>query len=142
VDQPNCENADRAFLHPDPLYYHENTAVADFFLEAEAAIADGSVTQEELTLQAQFDSWGIYFRVDDDRLSSMGSDVYFSQDEYGYGTISTTDRYWLEKKVDGRWEPVPEVRPDTAYRMEKTREVRVRSEVVSLVASRYSPMKM
>ena len=39
-------------------------------------------------------------------------------------------------------EPVPEVRPDTAYRMEKTREVRVRLKVVSLVASKYSPMKM
>ena len=39
-------------------------------------------------------------------LSARGSDVYFAQDEFGFGTISTTDKYWLEKKVDGKWEEV------------------------------------
>ena len=111
VDQPDHPSADHVYLSPNPwdVFYDGAQNVSQFFAEAEAAIAEGFVTEEDLQTQAEFDSWGIYFRVDDDRLSSMGSDVYFSQDEYGYGTISTTDRYWLEKKVDGRWEPVPEV---------------------------------
>ena len=108
VDQPNCDNADRAHLYLDPLCY-ESATVADHFLAADAAIAEGSVTQEELTLQAHFDSWGIYFRVDDDRLSSTGSDVYFAQDDYGFGTISTTEKYWLEKKIGDTWQTVPTI---------------------------------
>lgn len=111
VDQPNHPTAERVYLIPS--YRHslngEEKTVSQFFAEAADAIGEGYVTAEELETQAEFDGWGIYFRVDDDRLSSMGSDVYLSQDEYGFGTVSTTDRYWLEKKVDGRWEPVPEI---------------------------------
>ena len=45
--------------------------------------------------------------MDDDLLSSMGADVCFAQDEFGKGTISTTEEYWIEKKVNGEWEKVP-----------------------------------
>ena len=111
VEQPNHETATNIQLMLDPIdmYYAEGTTVSGFFAEAEAAIVEGLVTAEELEAQAEFASWGIHFRVDDDRLSAMGSDVYFAQDELGYGMISTTDQYWLEKKVGGEWVIVPTV---------------------------------
>lgn len=111
IDQPNHENADHVNMMFEPIgmVYPEGRMVSDFFAEAEADIVEGMVTGEELAEQAVYASWGIHFRVDDDRLSSMGSDVYFSQDEFGFGTISTTDHYWLEKKVDGKWEKLPTV---------------------------------
>jgi len=111
IDQPNHETADHVDMMFEPIHliYPERKPVSDFFAEAEGAIAEGMVTAEELAEQAIYDSWGIHFRVDDDRLSSMGSDVYFSQDEFGVGIISTTEHYWLEKKVDGKWEKLPTV---------------------------------
>ena len=111
IEQPDYENTARAHLVFDPLniLFEGGKTVADFFGEAESIIAEGLVTAEELAVQAEYDAWGIFFRVDDDRLSGSGSDVYFSQDEYGFGTISTTDKYWLERKIDGKWEKVPTV---------------------------------
>ena len=111
IDQPNHETAQKVHLMFDVIggIYDNQKTVDDFFAEAEAAIEEGMVTAEELAEQAVYDAWGIHFRVDDDRLSSNGSDVYFAQDEFGFGTISTTDKYWLEKKVDGRWEEVPTI---------------------------------
>ncbi len=111
IDQPNHETAETVHLMFDAIggIYGNQKTVDDFFTEAKAAIEEGMVTAEELAEQAEYDDWGIHFRVDDDRLSSNGSDVYFSQDEFGFGTISTTDKYWLEKKVDGKWEEVPTI---------------------------------
>ena len=108
IEQPEYENTAIAHLTLGSLYFlfDGNKTVADFFEEADAAIKQGFVTDAELEEQAEYEAWGIFFRVDDDRLSGNGSDVYFSQDEYGFGTISTTDKYWIERKVDGRWEEV------------------------------------
>ena len=111
IEQPDHETAEHIHLMFKPLemYYEKERSVSDFFAEAEASIAEGMVTAEELAEQAEYTAWGIHFRVDDDRLSAHGSDVYFSQDELGCGNISTTDKYWLEKKVDGQWEEVPTI---------------------------------
>lgn len=111
VDQPNYENTDAGHILFDAIgsRFGETKTVADFFAEAKNAIMEGMVTSEELAVQAEYNAWGILFRVDDDRLSSMGSDVFFGQDELGWGTISTTDQYWLEKKVNGKWEEVPAI---------------------------------
>ena len=111
IEQPNHETAIRVHLmfDYDGTIVEGRTSVADCFAEAEAAIMKGMVTAEELAVQAEYDAWGIYFRVDDDRLSARGSDVYFAQDEVGFGTISTTDKYWLEKKAGDKWEMVPTV---------------------------------
>ena len=111
IEKPNHPTAGRVYLDVIPIsqMWGEPKAVSDFFIEAENAIAEGMVTSDELAIQAEFDDWGIYFRVDDDRLSSNGSDVYFSQSENGRGVISTTEQYWFEKKVNGNWEMVPTV---------------------------------
>ena len=111
VEQPNHETATRVNLYFGALegLYEPGKTVSDFFTEAEENIMKGMVTAQELEVQVEYDRWGIHFRVDDDRLSAKGSDVYFSQDELGFGTISTTDKYWLEKKAGDRWETVPTV---------------------------------
>ena len=107
IDSPNQDSADRVYLILDSGIGIE--IPADAFAQAEAAIGEGWITGEELAEQAEFADWGIYFRVDDDRLSGRGSDVSFSQDEYGFGTVSTTDRYWMERYEEGVWVTVPTV---------------------------------
>jgi len=111
IEQPNHESATKVHMMFDPIgsLYGEETEISDFFEEAENNIMKGMVTADELEVQAEFDRWGIHFRVDDDRLSAKGSDVYFAQDDMGFGTIATTDKYWLEKKVGGKWETVPTI---------------------------------
>lgn len=69
----------------------------------------GQVTREELSIEAEALSWGIYFRVDDDRLSPSGADVYVAQTTDGVGVLSTGKEYWLEKKVNGQWEKLPTI---------------------------------
>lgn len=111
VDQPNYEKTNTVDIQFDAIksMLGGTKTVADFFTEAKNAIMEGMVTSEELAVQAEYNAWGVLFRVDDDRLSSMGSDVYIGQDELGWGTVSTTDEYWLEMKVNGKWEVVPAV---------------------------------
>lgn len=111
VEQPNYENTERLYL---TFAYRgnllgEEKSISDLFGEAEAAIVNGVVSDAELSSQAELSDWAVFFRVDDDRLSSKGADVYFSQGEHGRGTISTTEEYWLEKKVDGNWETLPTI---------------------------------
>ena len=111
IEKPNYENTEIAHLIFDPLniLFEGKKTVAEFFADAESAISEGFVTAEDLAEQAEYDSWGVFLRVDDDRLSGSGSDVYFSQDDNGFGTISTTDKYWIERKVEGKWEEVPTI---------------------------------
>ena len=87
----------------------EPREISEFFIEAENTITEGSISGDELALQAEFNDWEVHFRVDDDRLSANGSDVYFSQGQTGRGVISTTERYWFEKKVGSDWKIVPTV---------------------------------
>ncbi len=64
---------------------------------------------QELAAEAEALSWGVSFRVDDDRLSPSGSDVYVGQTATGKGSLSTGIEYWLEKKVNGHWEKLPTI---------------------------------
>ena len=109
IQQPNYEYVDSVHLMLDPMtsLWSGSKTVSEAFADADSAIMQGFVTEEEMQTQAEFDEWGVFFRVDDDLLSSMGSDVGFVQDEFGRGSISTTEEYWIEKKVDGAWEKVP-----------------------------------
>ena len=109
VEQPNWPDVGTATLSLDPAWtlYEGKKTVEDFFLDAEAKIREGTVTASQLADQAEIDRWGIHFRVDDDRLTSRGADVSFSQDHMGFGTVSTTDKYFLERKVEGVWQEVP-----------------------------------
>ena len=111
VENPNDDKAATAMLILSmPNFPGEAVKTAgDYFTEAETRIAEGFVTTEELAEQAEYDAWGVHFRVDDDRLSDSGADVYIGQDVYGRGTLSTTEEYWLEKKVGGTWEVVPTI---------------------------------
>lgn len=111
IDKPNHPTAEIVYLEVTPAIqlFGELKTVSDYFAEAASVIAEGSVTSEELATQAEFSDWGVHFRVDDDRLSSRGSDVYLSQNEHGRGSISTTDQYWFEKKVDSEWVTVPTI---------------------------------
>ena len=111
IENPNHPTAGRVYLDviPASQMWGEPKTVTAFFVEAENTIAEGSIAADELALQAEFNDWGVHFRVDDDRLSANGSDVYFSQDKNGRGVISTTERYWFEKKVGSNWEIVPTV---------------------------------
>lgn len=107
----NAPNANTESISLDTHFGFEEKTPQDCFEEAVAAITEGAVSEEELAQQAEFDAWGFNFRVGDDRLSDSGSDVYYSQSETGRGTLSTTDEYWLERKVGNEWEVVTPVNP-------------------------------
>lgn len=111
VYQPDDAHADRLHLVLTPIdvLLGYGMTVEELFAQADAAVGEGTVSSEELEEQAELDSWGIHFRVDDDRLTGYGSDVAYSQDEFGFGEIHTTEAYWIERKVDGYWEKVPTV---------------------------------
>ena len=113
IDQPNYPNTARAFLE---LFYvntvnqgYENETPETIFAQASRSITAGSISAQDLDNQAEKDSWGLTFRVDDDRLSSNGADVVYFQAPLGQGVLSTTDEYWLEKNVDGKWQVLPTV---------------------------------
>lgn len=73
------------------------------------SVQPGQVSGQELAAEAEALSWGVSFRVDDDRLSPSGSDVYVGQTATGKGSLSTGIEYWLEKKVNGQWEKLPTI---------------------------------
>ena len=113
IDQPNYPNTARAFLE---LFYvntvnqgYENETPETIFAQASRSMTAGSISAQDLDNQAEKDSWGLTFRVDDDRLSSNGADVVYFQAPLGQGVLSTTDEYWLEKNVDGKWQVLPTV---------------------------------
>lgn len=111
VEQPNYENTERVYLdlEASELVFDDSKTAVDCFAEVSAQIREGTVSEAELTRKTEYDSWGVYFRVDDDRLTSRGSDVSISQDEMGTGKLFTTDQYWIEKFTDGAWEILPTV---------------------------------
>lgn len=111
VEQPNYKKTDRVYLELKPfeMLLAGTKTVSAYFSEVAAPVLDSSVSANELAEQTEYDSWGVLFRVDDDRLTSMGSDVYIIQDELGEGKLFTTDQYWIEKFTDGKWEVLPTV---------------------------------
>lgn len=60
--------------------------------------------------------WGIDFRVEDDCLTSSGSQVMFAQAQ-GYDDVIRTDEYyWIEKQADSGWEVLPTLTDDISWR--------------------------
>ena len=111
IERPNYPDVDIiALCFGENVFFPESSKpIAQVFEEAEAAIRDENVTNAELESQAVYNDWGVSFRIDDDRLSSTGSDISFYQMEFGKGNLFTTDEYWIEKYTDGTWEQVPTV---------------------------------
>ena len=111
IERPNYPDVDIiALCFGENVFFPEiSKPISQVFEEAEAAIRDENVTNAELESQAVYNDWGVSFRVDDDRLSSTGSDISFYQMEFGKGNLFTTDEYWIEKYTDGTWERVPTV---------------------------------
>ena len=99
IDIQNAPNVNTTKVILDTDGWIADKTAKYYFDEAIAAITEGAVSEEELNQQAEFDAWGFNFRVDDDRLSDSGSDVSYSQSETGRGVLTTTDEYWLERKV-------------------------------------------
>ena len=113
IDQPNYPNTARAYLelsYMDTAYQgHEEEKPENIFAQASRSMTAGAISAQDLDNQAEKDSWGFTFRVDDDRLSSNGADVAYFQAPLGQGVLSTTDEYWLEKNVDGHWQLLPTI---------------------------------
>ena len=111
VERPNYPDVDIiALCFGENVFFPEiSKPISQVFEEAEAAIRDENVTNAELESQAVYNDWGVSFRIDDDRLSSTGSDISFYQMEFGKGNLFTTDEYWIEKYTGGTWEQVPTV---------------------------------
>ena len=111
IERPNYPDVDIiALCFGENVFFPEiSKPISQVFEEAEAAIRDENVTNAELESQAVYNDWGVSFRIDDDRLSSIGSDISFYQMEFGKGNLFTTDEYWIEKYTDGTWEQVPTV---------------------------------
>ena len=111
IERPNYPDVDIiALCFGENVFFPEiSKPISQVFEEAEAAIRDENVTNAELESQAVYNDWGVSFRIDDDRLSSTGSDISFYQMKFGKGNLFTTDEYWIEKYTDGTWEQVPTV---------------------------------
>ena len=113
IDQPNYPNTQRVYLKLGLLEIihegREEETPESLFAQAGKSIQAGFLSSQELDTKAEYDSWGFFFRVDDDRLSGNGADVGYSQSALGQGVLSTTDEYWLEKNVDGQWQPLPTI---------------------------------
>ena len=111
IERPNYPDVDIiALCFGENVFFPESSKpISQVFEEAEAAIRDENVTNAELESQAVYNDWGVSFRIDDDRLSSTGSDISFYQMEFGKGNLFTTDEYWIEKYTDGTWEQVPTI---------------------------------
>lgn len=113
IDQPNYPNTQRVYLKLGLLEIihegREEETPESLFAQAGKSIQAGILSSQELDTKAEYDSWGFFFRVDNDRLSGNGADVTYSQTALGQGVLSITDEYWLEKNVDGQWEPLPTI---------------------------------
>ncbi len=113
IDQPNYPNVHRVYLELGLLEIvhegREEETPESLFAQAGKSIQAGFLSSQELDTKAEYDSWGFFFRVDNDRLSGNGTDVTYSQTALGQGVLSTTDEYWLEKNVDGQWQPLPTI---------------------------------
>ena len=72
--------------------------------------------EEETEDERLMKEWGIQFRVDDDRLTGSGSEVWFAQTDGYDDVICTDERYWLEKKTDNGWEVLSTLTDDIQWK--------------------------
>lgn len=82
-------------------------------VERDRYISWGTVTQDVITYEPEDSfaaqeksAWGIFFRVDDDLLKPTGGEVWLATNAVGVSGYTTDGAYWLEKRVDSRWEPL------------------------------------
>ena len=81
-------------------------------VSAEEAGPIAEQTEDERLIK----QWGIDFRVEDDVLTSSGSQVMFAQAQ-GYDDVIRTDEYyWIEKQTDSGWEVLPTLTDDISWR--------------------------
>lgn len=81
-------------------------------VSAEEAGPIAEQTEDERLMK----QWGIDFRVEDDVLTSSGSQVMFAQAQ-GYDDVIRTDEYyWIEKQTDSGWEVLPTLTDDISWR--------------------------
>ena len=73
-------------------------------------------SEEETEDERLMKEWGIQFRVDDDRLTGSGSEVWFAQTDGYDDVICTDERYWLEKKTDSGWEALSTLTEDIQWK--------------------------
>lgn len=72
--------------------------------------------EEETEDEKRMKEWGIQFRVDDDRLTGSGSEVWFAQTDGYDDVICTDERYWLEKKTDSGREVLSTLTDDIQWK--------------------------
>lgn len=72
--------------------------------------------EEETEDEKRMKEWGIQFRVDDDRLTGSGSEVWFALADGYDDVICTDERYWLEKKTDSGWEVLSTLTEDVSWK--------------------------
>lgn len=110
IDTPRLPDAQLLTCSTSPFFPGQDAPdIGQMMRTRKESAQPGQVTGEELSAEAEALSWGVSFRVDDDRLNPSGSDVYVSQAGNGKGTLSTGKEYWLEKKVNGQWEKLPTI---------------------------------
>lgn len=81
-------------------------------VSAEEAGPIAEETEDERLMK----QWGINFRVEDDVLTSSGSQVMFAQAQ-GYDDVIRTDEYyWIEKQTDSGWEVLPTLTDEISWR--------------------------
>ncbi len=81
-------------------------------VSAEEAGPIAEQTEDERLIK----QWGIDFRVEDDVLTSSGSQVMFAQAQ-GYDDVIRTDEYyWIEKQTDSGWEVLPTLTDEISWR--------------------------
>ena len=68
------------------------------------AISPNRYTPEDSFTAAENSPWNIFFRVDDDLLKPWGGEVWIGTTAIGVSNCTTDSSYWLEKRVDNRWE--------------------------------------
>ena len=107
----------------DSFTFLEDGTLAGITKVTETVNTDGSVSSETLTLDVDyhpvwkglipyqdgnydvdpesgyFQSWQLYFQMDDDSLTHRGATVYFFTDKPGRVDYRTDGNYWLEKKT-------------------------------------------
>lgn len=101
------------------------------------------LSQEDLTPKDSYDSqldspWNILFRVDDDLLKSSAGDVWMglSADVIGVSPYTTDSSYWLERKVDGKWQKLPSKAGDPSW---GTETYRLKSRTISIDQIDWTP---
>lgn len=81
-----------------------------------ASAEEAGPIEEETEDEKRMKEWGVQFRVDDDRLTGSGSEVWFAQTDGYDDVICTDERYWLEKKTDSGWEVLSTLTDDIQWK--------------------------